>query len=34
LAPDLDSTTIEPFHCSAMFYAMMRANTSATLPGE
>ena len=34
LAPDLNSTTIEPFHCAAMFWPMMRANTSATLPGE
>jgi len=35
LAPDLDSTTIEaPFHCALMFCATMRANTSATLPGE
>jgi hypothetical protein len=34
LAPDLDSTMIDPFHRAAMFWAMMRANTSATLPGE
>ena len=34
LAPDLDSTTMVPFHCSCMFCAMIRANTSATLPGE
>jgi hypothetical protein len=34
LAPDLDSTMIDPFHCAAMFWETMRANTSTTLPGE
>ncbi len=34
LAPDLDSTMIEALHRTAMFCAMIRANTSATLPAE
>ena len=34
LAPDFDSLRIVAFHCSAMFCATMRPNTSTTLPTE